>query len=160
VLSREGNQNPSADLQDVYRCAGDDAWIAITCVDATQVEALLGVTGPDVAAHCASRDPAELAEELMATGVPAGHVIPPRDVVHNPQLRHRGLFEMEHHPVTGDHELLAMPFRVNGEPAWSGRSSPTLGQHNAEILSEAGYSAEEIASLEAAGLIGIRPVGA
>ena len=160
LLGRNGNQGHDVALQDVYRCDGEDAWIAITCADDAQVDALHRVTGPDVAAHCATRDPAELAEELMAAGVPAGHVIPPRDVVHNPQLRHRGLFEMEHHPVTGDNELLAMPFRLDGEPAWSGRSSPTLGQHNAEILAEAGYTSDEIAALEADGLIGTRPVGA
>ena len=160
VLTREGNHGHAVALQDVYRCEGDDAWIAITCVDDAQLQALHAVTGPDVAAHCATRDPAELAHELMDAGVPAGHVIPPRDVVHNPQLRHRGLFEMEHHPVTGDHELLAMPFRLDGEPAWSGRSSPSLGQHNAEVLTEAGYTADEIAAFEADGLIGTRPVGA
>jgi len=160
VLGREGNRGHGVALQDVYECAGDDAWIAITCVDHAQVDALHDITGLDVAAHCRTRDPVELAEELMSAGVPAGHVIPPRDVVHNPQLRHRGLFEMEHHPVTGDNELLAMPFRLNGEPAWSGRSSPTLGQHNAEILTEAGYTAEEIAAFEADGLIGGRPTGA
>ena len=160
LLGRDGNRGHGVALQDVFACAGDDAWIAITCVDAAQVDALHAVTGADVAAHCATRDAAELAHELMAAGVPAGHVIPPRDVVHNPQLRHRGLFEMEHHPVTGDNELLAMPFRLNGEPAWSGRSSPSLGQHNAEILTEAGYSADEIAAFEADGLIGTRPVGA
>ena len=160
LLGRDGNRGHGVALQDVYECAGDDAWIAITCIDDAQVEALTRITGADVARHCATRDPAELAHELMAAGIPAGHVIPPRDVVHNPQLRHRGLFEMEHHPVTGDNELLAMPFRLNGEPAWSGRPSPSLGQHNGEILAEAGYTADEIAAFEADGLIGTRPVGA
>ena len=160
VLTREGNRGHGVALQDVYRCAGDDKWIAITCVDESQLDALHAVTGTDVAVHCASRDPVELAEELAAAGVPAGHVIPPRDVVHNPQLRHRGLFEMEHHAVTGDHELLAMPFRFDGQPMWSGRPSPSLGQHNVEVFTEIGMSADQIAQLEADGLIGTRPVGA
>ena len=106
-----------------------------------------------------TRDAADLAEELVAAGVPAGHVIPPRDVVHNPQLRYRGLFEMENHPVTGEHELLAMPFRLNGQPAWSGRASPALGQHNHEVLTEIGLTDDEIAVLEADHVIGSRPLG-
>jgi crotonobetainyl-CoA:carnitine CoA-transferase CaiB-like acyl-CoA transferase len=67
---------------------------------------------------------------------------------------------MEHHPVTGDHELLAMPFRLNGEPAWAGRPSPALGQHNREVLAEIGLTDEEIVDLEARGIIGDRPTGA
>ena len=83
----------------------------------------------------------------------------PRDVVHNPQLRHRGLFEMEHHPITGDHEILALPFQLNGQPTQAGRASPTLGQHNVEVFTEIGLSAAEIATLEATGVIGTRPTG-
>jgi len=171
VLTREGNLGLGASPQGVYRCAGDDGWIAISIVTDEHWQELCSVTGlrvdrrdldaidAQLEAFTGTRDAAELAEELVAHGVPAGHVIPPRDVVHNPQLRHRGLFEMEHHPVTGDHELLAMPFRLNGEPMWSGRPSPALGQHNREVLTEIGLSADEIAALEAHGLIGDRPVG-
>lgn len=159
VLTRQGNRGHAVALQDVFRCAGDDAWIAITCVDDAQLAALHAITGPDVDAHCATRNPAELADELIAAGVPAGVVIAPRDVVHNPQLRSRGLFEMEHHPISGDHEILGLPFQIDGQPTWSGRPSPTLGQHNVEVLTEVGLTADEIANLEALGIIGTRPTG-
>ena len=39
------------------------------------------------------------------------------------------------------------------------RHSPLFGEHNVEVLSELGYSEEEIAQLEAAGKIGISPFG-
>jgi crotonobetainyl-CoA:carnitine CoA-transferase CaiB-like acyl-CoA transferase len=113
----------------------------------------------ELAAFAARRDPAELAEQLVAAGVPAAHVIAPRDVVKNPQLRHRGLFEMEHHAVTGDHELLSLPFRLNGRPTWTGRPSPSLGQHNTEVFAELGLGPDQIAALEAQGIIGTRPSG-
>ena len=94
-----------------------------------------------------------------AAGVPAAAVIAPRDVVHNPQLRHRGLFEMEHHAISGDNELLSLPFLLDGEPTWTGRPSPSLGQHNNEVLTELGLTADEIAALEANGIVGTRPTG-
>jgi crotonobetainyl-CoA:carnitine CoA-transferase CaiB-like acyl-CoA transferase len=159
VLTRQGNHGHAVALQDVYPCAGDDRWIAITCIDRAQLDTLHAITGTDVAAHCATRDAEELADQLIAAGIPAGFVIAPRDVVHNPQLRHRGLFEMEHHPVSGDNEILGLPFQLNGQPTWSGRAAPTLGQHNAEVLTEVGLSANEIAALETSGIIGSRPIG-
>jgi crotonobetainyl-CoA:carnitine CoA-transferase CaiB-like acyl-CoA transferase len=66
---------------------------------------------------------------------------------------------MEHHPITGDHELLSLPFLLNGEPTWTGRASPALGEHNHEVLTELGLTADEIAQLEADGVIGTRPTG-
>lgn len=159
VLTRQGNHGHGTILQDVFPCSGDDRWIAIACVDVEQLDALHAITGREVAAHTATRDADELVEQLVAAGVPAGVVIAPRDVVRNPQLRHRGLFEMEHHPISGDHELLSLPFLLDREPTWTGRASPSLGQHNFEVLTEIGLTADEIAELEANGLIGTRPTG-
>ena len=71
----------------------------------------------------------------------------------------RGLFEVERHPVTGDHEIPTMPFRFSASPAWLRRPSPSLGEHNREVLGELGLVADELAALEASGVIGDRPVG-
>jgi crotonobetainyl-CoA:carnitine CoA-transferase CaiB-like acyl-CoA transferase len=171
VLTREGNRSHGASPQGVYQCAGEDRWVAIAVVTDAQWDALRAIAGltVDRSAHdeihdaltlfARSRDADELADGLIAAGVPAGVVIAPRDVVQNPQLRHRGLFEMEHHPITGDNELLSLPFQLNGEPTWTGRASPSLGQHNTEVLTEIGLTADEIAELEADGIIGTRPTG-
>jgi crotonobetainyl-CoA:carnitine CoA-transferase CaiB-like acyl-CoA transferase len=86
-------------------------------------------------------------------------VIRPREIVDNPQLRHSGLFETEHHPVTGDVELPTMPFRFDTVQHWMARPTPTLGQHNDEVLAELAVDADERAALRAAGLIGERPAG-
>ncbi len=40
-------------------------------------------------------------------------------------------------------------------PAWDRRAA-LLGEHNAEVLGELGYAAEEIEGLRAAGVIGDR----
>jgi crotonobetainyl-CoA:carnitine CoA-transferase CaiB-like acyl-CoA transferase len=159
VLTRLGDGGHAVALQGLFACAGDDEWIAITCIDDAQLAALHDITGDDIAAHCSSRDVRELAEELQAVGVPAGHVITPRDTVHNPQLQHRQLFEVENHPISGDNVVMGLPFLLNGEPTWGGRPSPTIGEHNIEVLTEIGLSPDAITHLEELGIIGTRPTG-
>jgi crotonobetainyl-CoA:carnitine CoA-transferase CaiB-like acyl-CoA transferase len=98
-------------------------------------------------------------DALQEAGVAAEVVIAPRDIARNPQLRHRGLFEVERHPVTGDHEVPMLPFRLSGVAAWLRFPSPTLGEHNAELLAEVGVDADGLAALAAGGIVGERPKG-
>jgi len=151
VLGRDGNRSVVADPQGVYRCDGEDRWLAVAAATDEQRRALHQVIGgaDDVEAWCAPLDADEAAGLLVRAGVPAAVVIPTRDVVHNPQVRHRGLFEAVDHPLTGTHELPGMPFRFSRVDRWIHRPAPTLGQHNDEVLAEAGLDAEAIASLRA-----------
>ena len=52
-----------------------------------------------------------------------------------------------------------MPYKFASVDRWITSPSPTLGQHNHEILSELGLSPAEIAALETEGIIGTRPKG-
>jgi crotonobetainyl-CoA:carnitine CoA-transferase CaiB-like acyl-CoA transferase len=183
VLTRDGNRSPHAAPQGVYACAGEDSWVAIAVENDAQWNALTKVLGdpawaalPEVGTHdgrraahdaidtklrawTATRAASATADELCEAGVPAAEVIASRDVVHNPQLRHRGLFEIQPHRVTGEHELPALPFRFRRVDHWLSRPAPTLGQHNDEVLTELGLRPEEIADLTAAGIVGERPAG-
>jgi crotonobetainyl-CoA:carnitine CoA-transferase CaiB-like acyl-CoA transferase len=183
VLGRNGNRGPGAAPQGLYPCAGSDRWLALAVAEDAHWDALRAVLGEPAwaddprlrtaggrrAAHdliddelrswTKDRDAVELAELLTRAGVPAGVVIPAREVVDNPQIRHRGLFEPERHPLTGDHELPTLPFRFSRVPAWLRRPSPSLGEHNHEVLTELGLSPDEIAALGERGVIGDRPVG-
>jgi crotonobetainyl-CoA:carnitine CoA-transferase CaiB-like acyl-CoA transferase len=138
LLTRQGNRGLPGAVQDVYQCAGDDRWLAISAVNEGQQAALAARTGgldsDTIADFCADRDADVLAEQLTAAGVPAAAVIAARDIARNPQLRHRRLFEMVDHPVTGHREMLAAPFRMSRIDNWVMRAAPTIGQHNDEIL--------------------------
>jgi crotonobetainyl-CoA:carnitine CoA-transferase CaiB-like acyl-CoA transferase len=184
VLRRDGNRGPGAVPQGVYRCAGDDRWLAVAVTTATQWRALRGVLGdppwsapeelddPEVRRAChdridavlaawtAGREADEAVATLVAAGIPAATVVTPRDIVEHPQLRHRRLFETERHPVTGEHEIPGLPFRLTRVERWLRAPAPTLGQHNDEVLSELGVSPATREQLRRDGLVGERPVGA
>ena len=60
----------------------------------------------------------------------------------------------------GKHPIPTQPFRYSRQKQWIRTPSPTLGQHNHEILSALmGLSDSEIAMLEAEEIIGTRPKG-
>jgi crotonobetainyl-CoA:carnitine CoA-transferase CaiB-like acyl-CoA transferase len=52
-----------------------------------------------------------------------------------------------------------VPFRFTGVDRWLQTAAPMLGQHNHEILTALGLDDDEIAALEAADVIGTRPLG-
>jgi crotonobetainyl-CoA:carnitine CoA-transferase CaiB-like acyl-CoA transferase len=74
-------------------------------------------------------------------------------------MLHRGLFETEDHPVTGAHPIPTLPFRFRDrDRGWLHRPTPTLGQHNDEVLGGLlGLSADELRALREAAVIGERP---
>ena len=182
VLTRRGNRGGDDVVQDVYPCAGEDAWVALTVRDAKDADAvvallgeldptadLVGLSWPGsagrlddalrrVLAGCEGED---VVERLVAAGVPAGVVRRPTTVAANPQVVDRGFYEEHEHPTLGPLGYPALPTRF---ATWTGpaypRPAPTLGQHNAEVLGgELGLDDERLTALREAGVIGTRPAG-
>ena len=57
-------------------------------------------------------------------------------------------------------KYVGVPVRYAAAPAaWAPAGAPLFGEHNAEILTELGYSTEAIRELTTAGLIGDAPFG-
>ena len=76
------------------------------------------------------------------------------DVLEDPHLNERGYFIPVEHPVTGTTIHPGPPFRMQRGGYEQRRPAPLLGQHNADILGgRLGLSAQEIADLEAAGVV-------
>ncbi len=164
VMKRRGNRGHSATLQDVYRCAGDDNWIAVSVRTDDELSALaelIGGHGVDVEEWLATLDVDVAVESLTAAGIPAAAVISPSLVTENPQLVHRGFFERLEHPRTGSGLYPCPPFaRLDGAERWLLRTPPTLGQHNEEVLTElCGLTEADLQRLAADGVIGTRPKG-
>jgi crotonobetainyl-CoA:carnitine CoA-transferase CaiB-like acyl-CoA transferase len=111
-----------------------------------------------ITAWCVARTGDDIVENLWHHGVPVAKVMQPHRQTEIPQLAARGFFEDVGHPVNARTPHSTLPFtfsrgpeRVHTEPA------PLLGQHNHELLTELGLTGEEIAELEAQGVIGNAP---
>jgi crotonobetainyl-CoA:carnitine CoA-transferase CaiB-like acyl-CoA transferase len=164
TLSRRGNRGHPDARQDLYQCAGEDNWIAMSVRTEEQRAALADLTGgPDtpIAEWFATQDVESVVERLAGAGIPVAAVVSPSLVTENPQLRHRGFFERLDHPSTGEGMYPCPPFgRLYGTDRWLLRTPPTLGQHNAEVLTElCGLTDADLERLAAQGVIGTRPKG-
>ena len=152
-----GNSSPRMSQQ-VFRGAGDDEWTAVSLPDQRALRAALAVSGgddtDDLERWCAARPAEDAAETLRAQGVPAARVQWAQEVVDSPQLHHREFFEQLDHPLCGRHTYISWPARFDAGPqAWNRTASPTMGQHNDEILTELGYDEAEISRMRSEGVI-------
>jgi crotonobetainyl-CoA:carnitine CoA-transferase CaiB-like acyl-CoA transferase len=110
--------------------------------------ALTGVLRP----RLASEQTGPLLERLHERGVPAAPVQDVAAVARHPQVDALDILE----PLAGG-TTVDVPFSLDGRRPRYGGPPPLLGEHSEEILREAGYSAEEVAALVAAGVAGNGP---
>jgi crotonobetainyl-CoA:carnitine CoA-transferase CaiB-like acyl-CoA transferase len=181
VLGRLGNRSRHAAPHGVFRCADEDGrerWIAIVVHDdddwgrlvqalgrpAWAQEAALASTAgrlahvdaieATLADWCRAQHAGPLAESLQRAGVEAAPVLDLGDVYDDPQLAHRRHFRTVEHPVLGRHPAETHAIRFSAMEPVVSCPAPRLGEHTDAVLRDVlGMSAEEIASLRAAGAL-------
>src|SRR5262252_5087758 len=93
----------------------------------------------------------ELVEEAQRRHFPASPVSTPLDLINDPQLTARGYLKQTVHPefgqISSPQGAIASILKTEMAPA------PRLGEHNAEILSQLGYSEDDRKTLIAAGVL-------
>jgi crotonobetainyl-CoA:carnitine CoA-transferase CaiB-like acyl-CoA transferase len=182
---RNGNRAPYQSIapQGIYRCAGDDRWIAITCASEDHWRALAHLAGHDewladprfgtVESRIAHHDPLDAALDewtrsfepydlmmrLQSAGVPAGVCQTAGDRCDNdPQLRHLGWLTELTGTRIGRWPLAEVPVRMSRTPPYLGgrpdRAAPLYGEDNAAILTGLlGMSEDEVAELTEQGVL-------
>lgn len=178
VRTREGNSSPEAAPHGVFRCAGEDEWIAIVAETEGQWRALCRalehpewaeddrfaqfsrryarreLLGTLIEEWTRERTAAAAESALQAAGVPAHRVSNASDVLSDPQLRVRGHFVTVKQPEVGEVVVEGPRFRFSETPPAAMQPAPTLGQHNELVLQEIlGMSDDEIADLVVAGAL-------
>jgi len=186
-VTRQGNRSPDCAPQGLYACqraeGEPEQWLALSIATDDQWFALRKALGEPawagdarfdtaagrhahhdeldghLGAWAASQRAGEAADRLTEAGVPAVEPWSPRILSDQPQLVARGLFEHVPHPVVGTHPVPVLPFRWSGIDHYARSHAPLFGEHNHDVLSRlCGLTDDEIAELEAAGVIGTRPV--
>jgi crotonobetainyl-CoA:carnitine CoA-transferase CaiB-like acyl-CoA transferase len=160
-----------------HYCARDGRWFILAVLnEAKQAPALFDALGrPDVlederfATQAARRtnslaltklldeiigaqDWAYWKERLDARGITYGQAAKMEDLLGDEQLRHAGAVV----PGAADFDAewaIGTPVMVEGEAKKAPAAAPSLGQHNAAICADLGYSPEEIAAFKEAGVL-------
>ena len=100
-----------------------------------------------------TRDKAEWLAAFDAAGVPAGSVHNLGEALTHPQTLARGIVVDLVHPEAGATRALGCPLHFSATPARVDRPAPLLGEHTREVLRECGYSAAEVESFIAEGVV-------
>ncbi len=95
---------------------------------------------------------------LQDLGIPAAATHAASTLLNDPHLAARGFWQWRERAVIGNQPNPSAPYRTGTEPLPVRVPAPTLGQHNREVLGGIlGLSGEDLARLEADGIIGTKP---
>jgi crotonobetainyl-CoA:carnitine CoA-transferase CaiB-like acyl-CoA transferase len=78
------------------------------------------------------------------------------EICAHPQMATNEMIFTADHPVQGETKMLGLPVKLRKTPGRPQGPSPLLGQHTREILAGLGYGPQDIAGLEAEGIIKTR----
>ena len=109
---------------------------------------------PELHAELAKRPRALLLEKLTAAGIPCGEVLGLLDALRSKRATEAGLVTRQPHPVAGEVDVLAPPYRFDGERLPVRSAPPTLGEGTRDVLrSLLGLSEDRLAELKSGGVI-------
>ena len=182
--ARRGNRRPDMAPHGVYRCAGEDRWVAIAVDSDERWREMCGAMQmpqlarnprfETLAARLRNQDELDAAVErwtrtmtryeaasaLQERGIAAGPVLDcGADAYDDPHLQERGYFQAVEHPDAGTHLMSGPIWRMANRSEIRHDPAPGLGEHNELILGDLlGMSHSRLAELEANRTIGTTPL--
>jgi crotonobetainyl-CoA:carnitine CoA-transferase CaiB-like acyl-CoA transferase len=178
VPAARGNRHREHAPHGIYRCAGDDNWIALACESDEQWRSLASALGIDDLRFASASDrkanedalDAELsraianlsADDCVARLRDAGVLVAPVNsapaVMADPQIQSREYFVAIERAVVGTHLYPGAVARLPDTPLRADTPAPLLGEHNRQVFAELlAMTEDEITELERIGVIGSSP---
>ena len=175
---RCGNRSPHMAPHGVFRCAGEQRWVAIAVRDDAEWRRMAAVMGRPVLADDArfaaltarkanedaleaavtewtmARPPEEVVAALQRERIPAFVSMSSRDLAEDEHLAQSGFFVHLPHPEVGTRLHLGIPWRMSDTACAVERAAPCLGEHTDDVLQRiVGYPPERIAALRERGIL-------
>ena len=175
---RQGNRDPHMAPHGVFRCAGEQRWVALAArTDADWQRLARAIGHPELAtdAHYGSltarkanedrleemitewtlaRSPEDATRTLQAAGVPAFTVYNSKDLSEDAHLNAAGFFVNLKHPEVGVRQHVGIPWHMAGTPCAVRRPAPCLGEDTDYVLCDLlGYGSSEVARLKSDGVV-------
>ncbi|MFM0040585.1 formyl-CoA transferase [Paraburkholderia sediminicola] len=94
----------------------------------------------------------EAMQILNKYDIPCGPILSMKEIAEEPSLRKTGTIVEVDHPTRGKYLTVGNPIKLSDSPTEVTRS-PLLGEHTDEVMTELGYSPEQISALRTAGAI-------
>ncbi len=173
VAERIGNRDPDMAPHNVYRCAGEDQWVAIAVRSDDEWARFCRIMGSPglksdprftsrkgrkanedeldkiVAGWTIGKSPMEVTEALQYEEIAAGPIMDAVAMLGDLHFRERGIIiEMDHTEV-GTREVAGLPIRFSDIQRPAYYSAPLLGEHNDAVIGGLlGHEEEELESLK------------
>jgi crotonobetainyl-CoA:carnitine CoA-transferase CaiB-like acyl-CoA transferase len=165
IPTRDGNRDRVARPHGVYRCAGEDRWVALSVWTEDEWARFRSIVGhfewsredPDlddcIERWTSTRSRDEIVDAFREERLRAAPVTTIAELAEDAQLGHRSFWRRTAHPVLGEVVAMAPPFVLSHTPAVLERAGPTLGEHNDEVwLGLGGLGEPEYRALAAEGV--------
>jgi crotonobetainyl-CoA:carnitine CoA-transferase CaiB-like acyl-CoA transferase len=101
-----------------------------------------------IAEEAPKRTTAEWVEFCDRVSIPCMPILALDELPNDPHVKAVSLFSDGEHPTEGPYKILRRPVILGDSPFQITRHAPNLGEHTNEILTEAGFSQNEIVQIE------------
>ncbi len=185
VEPRRGNRHPYLAPHGIYRCKGEDEWVAIAVGSDEEFQQLCeamgsgAIDGDDrrfrtpiarlrhqdeldalIEAWTRTREKRKVMEVLQSRGIAAGALLTSADLHCDPHLGERGFFQDVSRELVGSVTYPTWAIRSEALPRTHNKPPPLLGQHGRFILGELlGQPESVLDALEERHVIGTEPLG-